>query len=223
MNVQHYLSRSWFVSISAVLVAILVYVLFEPAMLRSQSLDPQQDITVTQQITPEISMLLSTTTVVMEGALQGVTGGTATGTLEATVTANSGYFLTIEFENANPAMIGESSGSTSLGDHPAGPEHSFATGANARFGYTVTADDVDDLFADFRYTGITCGSGTLQSTNFCWRGASTTPQTIMSRGDLTGAGSTSYVTFRVHVPPNPSPALETDFYTATATLTATAQ
>jgi hypothetical protein len=52
---------------------------------------------------------------------------------------------------------------------------------------------------------------------------STSNYRIINRSTPAGEGATTSMTFRVQVPSSPSPALDEDFYTATATLTAVNQ
>jgi hypothetical protein len=59
--------------------------------------------------------------------------------------------------------------------------------------------------------------------NKCWMGASTTAMQIINRTVAATTSATTTLEFMVNVPSNPFPALQSDTYTATATLTALVQ
>lgn len=204
---------------------LLLFVIFEPVVTRSAT--ATDDFTVQQEITAEISLTLSTTTIEMAGSIGGVTGGTATGTNYAVVRANSGYTITLSFEN-DPAMLGDNTASTGIVDYdPVGaqPDYDLVASTSATFAYTVASDPSTDLADAFLDGTGTCGTGgTTYTANKCWQGPSTVPYTVVDRSTHTGTGSaTTTFTFVVNVPNNPNPAVPADFYTATATLTATTQ
>jgi hypothetical protein len=204
----------------------LLFVVFEPVVTNSAT--ESDDFIVTQEILAEISLTLGTTTVQMTGPIGGVTGGTATGTNYAVVRANSGYTITLEFENS-PAMLGDNTASQSILNYaPVGgaqPDFEFIASSSAVFAYTVASEPSADLAPAFKDGVGTCGTGgTGYTPNRCWQGPSTTPYTVISRSTDTGTGSaTTTFTFVVDVPNGPVPAVPADFYTATATLTATTQ
>ena len=204
---------------------VLLFVLFEPVVTRSAT--ATDDFTVSQEILAEISLTLGTTTVEMTGPIGGVTGGNATGTNYAVVRANSGYTITLEFEN-DPAMLGDNTGSTGIVDYsPVGaqPDYDFVPSTSAVFAYTVASEPSADLAPAFKDAAGACGTGGAGFTpNRCWQGPSASPYTVVNRSTHTGTGTaTTTFTFVVNVPNNPNPAVPADFYTATATLTATTQ
>ncbi|MFN3188333.1 MAG: hypothetical protein ACK42D_02195 [Candidatus Paceibacteria bacterium] len=206
---------------------LLLFVLFEPVVTRSAPASATDDFTIHQEILAEISLTLGTTTVQMTGPIGGVTGGTATGTNYAVVRANSGYTITLEFEN-NPAMLGDNTGSTGILNYsPVGaqPDYDFVPSTSAVFAYTVSSEPLADLAPAFKDGVSSCGTGGTDYTpNRCWQGPSTSPYTVIDRSTNTGTGSaTTTFTFVVNVPNNPVPFVPADFYTATATLTATVQ
>jgi hypothetical protein len=207
------------------IVLSFLYILFEPVVIRSAPAFDDAEFTVTQEILSEISLTLGTTTVEMTGSIGGILGGTATGTNYAVVRSNSGYTMTIEFGN-NPAMLGENTASTGIRDYqPVGaePDYNFIASTSAVFAYTVASEPSADLDDSFKDSAGVCGSGTYNA-NRCWQGPSTTPYQVIDRATSTGTGSaTTTFTFVVNVPTNPVPAVPADFYTATATLTATVQ
>jgi len=208
-------------------VAVL-FVAFEPIVTRSAAVSDSDDFIIQQEILAEISLTLGTTTVEMSGAIGGVTGGTATGTNYAVVRANSGYTITLEFEN-DPAMLGDNTASQNILNYsPVGgaqPDYDFIPGTSAVFAYTVASEPSADLAPAFKDGAGTCGTGgTNYTPERCWQGPSTSPYTVVDRSSDTGTGSaTTTFTFVIDVPNNPAPAVPADFYTATATLTATVQ
>ena len=227
MNIKHYLNSAQQAFMATALITALVFASFfviEPKV--GQAVD--DTFTIKQTITGEISFMASTSDVTMSGAINGVTGGTANGTTTAVVTTNNstGYNMTISFEDntGDSAMIGDVSDSDAIHDYTASssePTYGFYTAStSAVFGYTVSssvAADADDSFKD-NGSG-TCGSGSNKY-QVCWMEPTAAAFTIVDRANAATAGATTTLNFRVYVPNSPSPALVTDTYTATATLTA---
>jgi hypothetical protein len=182
---------------------------------------------VTQQITSEISFKTAANDVTMSPALQGLTGGTAYGTSTVAITTNNptGYNMTMAFATVTAMQgVGVSSDISNYTPSVGGtPDYNFSVGANAaEFGFTVngvtTPGDIDVRFKD---NGSACNGGFSGTTaGTCWYNAAdaTTPVGIINRTTATRATST--IVFRVGISANPSPAIQTGFYTATATLTA---
>ncbi len=224
--------------IATLLVAVLflgTFVVFEPVVGRAAI-----DIfTVSQTITAEISFNASTTDVSMTPSIPGVTGGTAYGSTTVRVTTNStgGYNMTIQFSSSTAMNSVTSPQQYYISNYsptaPGVPDFAFAiggSGTSGEFGYSVTASTTSDIDPTFLDDGGTCGTGGADAVGGCWYNASTTgagstiAERIINRTSPTEAsGSTSTVLFQVRVPSSPSPALLTDTYVATATLTATAQ
>ena len=183
---------------------------------------------VRQQVTAEISFTLSAANVTMAGALGGVTGGNATGSVSVAVLTNSttGYTMDVSFQNS-PAMKGEVTDSTAIRNYGSStePTYLFFSSTSAQFAYTVQASSSSDLDPSFLSNGSNaCNTGTTMAANTCWMGASTTNFRIINRG--TAAATTTATTtllFKVLIPNNPVIPVTSDFYTATATLTAVTQ
>ena len=217
---------------SAVILAVLaatIYVFYEPVATHAQD---SQTFTVTQDITGEISLTLSTTTVIMVGPIAGLTGGAATGSISAIVTTNDpdGYNMTIEFPYATTTgMDGNNTAAYINHYSPAvagTPDYAWvdnSTGGAAEFGYTVSASTSADLGLVFQDDGGgNCGGGGNDTTAYsCWLNGTNTPITITNRTSGSATNATTTIVFRVNVPNNPSPTIDIDTYTATATLTAT--
>lgn len=218
--------KSLIVSVIILFIAVASFCMLEPTVGQAVT----NTFTIRQQITSEISFVATSTNVTMVGALAGVTGGTATGTTYTVVSTNSsgGYNMTIQF-SSNPAMTGDLGGTgiKNFGTSSL-PVLNFVASTSALFGFTVAASTTSDIAQPFlNNTGLCNQSGGAQSqTNpSCWMNpTSTVAFPIINRGSATvGSGATTTLFFKVVVPSNPSPAVASDFYTATATLTATAQ
>lgn len=205
------------------------YSLFEPTITHSQATDTFE---VEQTITGEISFRVAAADVTMDGTINGLTGGYATGTTYVVVQSNDpdGYNMTITFPFATTSgMQGDNSASV-INNYSPDSEgvadynwQDNAAGGAAEFGYSVNASTTADLDLTFRDNGTdTCGVGAADDVNKCWLNGTTTPETIVNRTSGAAAtGATTTILFKVSVPNNPNPSLDADTYTATATLTAT--
>lgn len=216
-------------AVSALMLTVLMFSLvLEPTLGRAAA-STNDTFLITQEITDEISFLVPAADVTMVGPIQGVSGGYATGTTYAVVrsNSNSGYTMDISFSNA-PAMRGNTTFSTGIRDYATSssmmqPSFTFVASSAAQFGYTVAASTTSDLDPSFLNDGSTCNAGAGYTANRCWMTPSTTAYRIINRSTSAPSGATTTLTFHINVPSNPSPALDEDFYTATATLTATNQ
>ena len=219
-------SATWYTLVTLTATAIL-FLSFEPTVSHSGFASPNT-FTVSQQILGEISFLVTTPNVTMNGAINGLTGGTATGSTQAVVQTNSatGYTMDITFGSSTPAMLGNVTGGTGIRDYAAsttGATFAFVASTSAVFAYTVSASNTLDVAQAFRDDGTLCGVSTGDTANACWRGPTTTAVRIVSRTSAATNGATTTIQFRVNVPNNPSPSVNADTYTATATLTAVNQ
>ena len=211
------------VATTCVLLATFLFTLLEPALSLGQV---NSTFTITQQIDGEISFTIPPTNITMTGAIQGITGGNATGTTQAVVRTNqnNGYNMTIAFSTTT-AMRGLISSSTAIRDYgtstAAEPTFTFNASTSAQFAYTVTATTSTDLDPSFLNNGAACNVGSTMTTDRCWKGPATSTFMIVNRTTSAGGGATTTIKFVVNVPSNPSPALVQDTYQATATLTAT--
>lgn len=231
MNATNFLvsakTATWYTLLALTTTAV-IFLNFEPAVTHSGFASPNS-FTVSQTILGEISFLVTTPNVTMNGAINGLTGGNATGTTQAVVQTNSatGYTMDISFGSSSPAMVGNVSNGTGIRDYAAsttGATFAFTASTSAVFAYTISASNTPDIAQAFKDNGATCGgAGTLDAANACWRGPTTTAVRIVSRTSAAAEGATTSIQFRVNVPNNPSPAVNADTYTATATLTAVNQ
>lgn len=214
------LSLSILVVCSALIVS---YPFIEPSLVRAV----EDQFTVKQTVTAEISFQTAATNVVMSGSIAGITGGTSNGGTQVNVLTNNanGYLMTIK-ASSSPAMQGDTQGGSIPNYTPADvntPDFTFAVGANTgEFAYTVEASTTADLFSKFLDDGGACGTGGGDTALACWYNVTTTPYTLVNRSTETAqSGSTSTLLFRVQITSNPIPAIPQDTYTATTTLTAT--
>jgi hypothetical protein len=207
---------------SATLVLVMSFMVLEPVVTQAVV---SNNFTIKQQITDEISFFVQPANVTMVGAIMGMTGGTATGTTYAVVRTNSniGYTMDITY-SGNPAMVGDATSDTDLrnygGDVSGEPSYTYAASTSAQFGYTVAASTTSDLDPSFLNNGSACNTGAGYTVDSCWKAPSTTAFRIVNRSTSAPTGATTSLTFKVVVPSNPTPALDEDYYTATATLTA---
>ncbi len=216
-------------AVAAITMATMLFsIVLEPTIGRAAA-SANDTFTIRQQITDEISFLVTAADVTMVGPIQGVTGGTATGTTFAVVrsNSNSGYTMDISFSNS-PAMRGETTLSSAIRNFASSsnmiePNYTFTASTAAMFGYTVAASTTSDLDPSFLNDGSVCNAGAGFTANTCWMTPSTTNFRVINRPTSAPSGATTSFTFRVTVPSNPSPAVDEDFYQATATLTATNQ
>ncbi len=230
MNTRFYLKityQAMAIAVLAVVVATSSFFFLEPQVGRAVTSGP---FTIKQTITDEISFLVDAANVDATGTIAGITGGTANGTTTAVVRTNNsaGYTMSIAFYNngTDNAMLGDVSASQSIRDYPATssePTYNFSTAStSAVFAYTVGASnstDLDDSFLDDGSSVCNEVAGTYTAGK-CWMEPKTTGFQIINRNSAATSGATTTISFRIHVPNNPTPALVTDTYTATATLTA---
>lgn len=217
------LSKSLFVATTLIILGALLFTMLEPALSLGQV---NSTFTVTQQITDEISFTVSAANVTMVSPIQGITGGTATGSTQTVVRTNAinGYNMTIAFSTSSSAMRGLNSSSTAIRDYgtstAAEPTFLFNSSTSAQFGYSITASTSADVEQSFLNNGSSCNTGAGSTVDRCWKGPATSTFMVINRTTNASAGATTTLKFLVVVPSNPSPSLVQDFYQATATLTA---
>ncbi len=204
------------------LIGAVSFVVLEPTI----GFAIEDQFTVTQVVTSEISFLVQANDITMSPQLAGVTGGTSYGTTSVRVLTNdsAGYNMTLT-ASSSLGMIGDSQGGTIPSYTPAAtgvPDFSFSVPANrAEFGYTVEASTTADLDPSFKDDGAACNTGSGDTVGHCWLNASTTAETIINRSSETpGSGATTTLVFKVVINSSPVPAIPEDTYVATTTLTA---
>jgi hypothetical protein len=235
--IKNHAAHSVLVALSSVLVLCSLYFLVEPQVGRAVVGTP---FSISQEIGAEISFLVQAANVTMfstsSSQISSLTGGNSTGTTQVVVLTNNanGYYMEIAFSDADGdgTIMRRNNGGTStasLRNYSTSTRYnsmvepsfgfSFASTA-AQFAYTVTASSADDIDQSFKNNGSACGVGTNTTQDTCWMAPTTTAFRIIQTNAAAPSGSTSTVRFRVYVPPSPSPAVDTGFYTATATLSA---
>jgi len=219
---QTHVGRTLVSAFCGVVLLIFSFVLFEPFTTGAAT----NTFTVTQQMTGELSFTATSSGVTLSGSLGGITGGTATGSTFVVVQTNqaTGYTMDIAFSNA-PAMRGDVTGSTAIVDYgtTSEPTFGFFASTSAVFAYNVANVPSNALDPSFKNNGSACNAGGSYTANTCWMGPSTTAFRIVNSGVAAPVGATTTLQFRVNVPNNPSPGVQSDTYTATATLTAVTQ
>jgi hypothetical protein len=230
-KVSHPASNFWFATVAAlmiVVVSFIGFVLAEPQITRSQTLTDSAEFSISQTITGESTFNVPPANVTMEGDINGITGGNATGSSQFVVQSNnaSGWYVNIRFDYTHGgayALIGDS-GSEDIFDYGIGnaePDFGFTPEPNASFAYTVEASTTPSLIDDsFEHNNIdTCGGGGGNTTaGLCWATPSSTDFRIIDSSSAAPTGATSTITFRVNVPSGATPAPAAETYTATATL-----
>jgi len=221
-TIKKNLTHALMTSTTLMIMLTLSFSLLEPVVSRAAT----NTFIITQSITAELSFLATSSAVTMVGSIAGITGGNSTGTTQVVVQTNSagGYNMTLGFSNT-PAMRGNATGNTGIINYGTTslPTFAFFASSSAVFAYTVSASTTSDVAPAFLNNGTTCNAGAASTPNTCWMGPSTTAMMIVNRLAAATTSATTTLTFRVNVPNTPFPALQSDTYTATATLTATAQ
>jgi len=226
MTVKSVSKNVWFAilaSLTIVALSFASFILAEPQIGHTQV---EESFLITQVITGEATFLVDPTDVTMDGAINGITGGRATGTTQFVVQSNStgGHRVDITFgpNSGQYAMIGDATGSEDIVDYEgatSAPTFAFATSSvNAQFAYTVTSSTTDDTALAFQNDDLDCGQTGGTAVDVCWMTPSTTAFTIVDRGTPAPTGATTSIKFRVDVQSGISNVPTAEGYTATATL-----
>lgn len=188
-----------------------------------------QQFTVTQEIASEIAFLTDPNDVVMDTTLSGLTGDSSLGTTTFNVSTNNatGYYVELAFSSST-AMNSTSSYAAIDNYLPAGdPNGDWDMSVSAGegfFAYTVYNETTPgDADATFLGNGTnSCTTGSTATMQHCWfnkSDATVAERIIDANSPTVGTGATSSITFRVELGTNSG--VETGWYVATGTLTAT--
>jgi len=210
-------------AMAAVVGLALLYTVVEPQITHSQT---TETFTIKTQVTGESSFLVPPSDITMVGTLNGLTGGSATGSTQFVVQSNSatGYTVEISFENngTDNAMLGDATGDEAIhdygGDVAGEPSFGITASTSAQFAYTATSTVLSDTPQSFRENAGTCNDAGGTAVGTCWKSPETTDFLVASRSSPASGGATSTILFNVTVPNNPSPIPAAEGYTATATL-----
>ena len=228
-HIQTSAERALVLSVAAITLLSILFLMLEPMVTRAVASDVET-FRIRQTITDESSFLVPPVNVTMDGSLNGVTGGNATGTTYFVVQSNNAAGYTVEiafFNNGGPnAMIGDATDSEAIRDYNefgAGtdPTFAFTPSSSAQFGYTVYSSSTLDTAAAFLYDGgnLCNNGGTLKANvNTCYMEPLTSGFTIVDTDAAAVTGATTTLQFRVNVPSGAVPVPTAETYTATATL-----
>ncbi len=125
-----------------------------------------------------LSLSVSTDSIAMLPSINGVAGGTATGTFSATVITDNPAGYSLYFNaSTSPAL---KSGSYSFADYtPAAantPDYTWSiVSADSEFGFSAEGADIAQIFKD---DGSSCATSSQDTADKCWYGFSTTAQQV---------------------------------------------
>lgn len=225
-NASHIIQSTQVAFVSAVVIMItfaMLYVMIEPQITNGQT---TETFTIQATVTGESSFLVPPSDVTMVGTLNGLTGGSATGSSEFVVQSNSatGYYVEIDFfdNGTDNAMLGDATSNTAIhdygGDVAGEPSFGISASNSAQFAYTVSSDVTSDTPQSFRDNGSSCNEVAGTAAGNCFKSPATTAFEIARRASSAPTGATSTILFNITVPNNPSPVPAAEQYTATATL-----
>lgn len=216
---------------SGISASIIVTLLFAGFFIVEPSISHGQSDTATfrvrQTITDETSFLVDPSNVTMNGGINGLTGGNATGSSRFVVRSNNstGYYVEMAYYNNTGAyaMLGDRTASEALrdygGDVTGQPSYNFTASTAAQFAYTVNSSTTADTDDSFLNNGSnTCNTGATQTFGKCWKAPAVAAFRIIDRNTSASNGATSTIYFKVNVPSSPVPIPSAETYTATATL-----
>lgn len=211
------------VGLSLVVFSVLsmVFIFFEPVMLKAAT--DNDEATVTATITEEVT-ISTPDNATFNASIPGVSGGNATASLSWNVkTSNStGFSMTLAASQANALY---QDGTYYFSDYDITPPLDYVwtspTSGNAFFGFTVdsatTTTAINSAFLD--NGSNTCGTGSTNGTDTCWSGFNgTTPVAVLATSGITGGqnGETVAIKFKA----DSNKILQEGNYTATVTATA---
>lgn len=199
--------QSVFQSVSLFLVFSFGYMYLEPAVVDAAGTSPQStNVEVTQNVGAEISITASSAAITMSGNINGMTGGTTTGSVSMTVITNNtlGFDMKVRADYAPAMTLGGANNTTvdNFADYSptsAGvPDYNWGIAAtDSEFGFTVEASTGDDVQL-FKSATNACNAATgTRTADKCWYNFATTDLTVVTRGTPTPqAGVTETLKFQ---------------------------
>lgn len=128
-----------------------------------------------------ISLSVSTSSIIMNPAIGGVSGGQSNGSTSATVItdSSSGYSLTVK-ASTTPAMATSTGSFADYTTQTADPDFSWSILSTAsEFGFTPEGTDIVQKFKD---NGVdTCNAGSSDSVDYCWYNFSSSSEMIAQK------------------------------------------
>ena len=167
----------------------------------------------------ESSIAISAPTDLVMDSMGGLSGGSSEGVMSWTVTTDNtaGYAMSIA-STTTPAL---KSAQDSLADYiPAGadPDYNFTNDANSSsFGFSPEGTET---IARFKDNGSVCNAGSLETTDKCWDGLSTTPK-VMAGNTSSNMPNGSVATVRFRAESGSNHIQTSGQYNVTVVVTAT--
>lgn len=200
---------------SVTVVAVLLFFIFPAIEPGLAAADNPQNITITQAVTPELSLTVGSATINL-AAIAGLTGGTSRGSTYINVVTNNAAGYKIDLTNNNVGrMAGASEGGYILAYTPAAylvPEAWSVAANTGEFGYSIYADSTE-VESGSIWNGLADGSKYYNATD-------TTITIIKRTSETTIGGASSTINFQTELKANPNPAIPEDTYSSVVTLTA---
>ncbi len=173
------------------------------------------------QAMQDVSISITSPVDVALSPINGLTGGTSSGSAVWTVTTDdpAGYAVSIK-SSTNPALKSSTFGSSFSDYTPASdPDFAFTLPTTqSRFGFSPEGTDIVQKYKD---NGSICNTGASDTTDACWDGLNTTGTTIaQSATSNHPSGTPTTVKFRAGS--GTAKIQDTGSYSATVTVTATA-
>jgi len=195
--------------IATVIIFFGGFLMIEGAVVRAVD-TKMTNFNVSLSITDEVTIACSpasSTYPVSIGSLAGITGGTATSSVDqfnCTITSvdSSGWSLYVHATNT-PAMSKLTSGTAdTVADFPTTNSYNFSpqvAAGEAKFGFAASTTIANDLVLAFRNNGSACGgAGTSNENTHCWSGLNgNTGILVVDTTHAATAGQVVKFTFKV--------------------------
>ncbi len=172
--------KSLILGLAISIVALMGFMAFEGQLVKAAT----DSFDVTLAVEGEISLNCPSATVALSPNISGMTGGTATASLNCGVSTNnaSGYNLAIH-ATGSPAMIKDGDGTKTFDDANTTPFYNWSGTVatdESKFGFAVSSSDAMQAFKN---NGSACnqGGGTASITN-CFRGFNNTTDINIANG-----------------------------------------